>query len=79
MGNYLAESEEVMSLREGDKLTVLDEGTGDWCLARSEMTQEEGWVPRAYLATEEQYDERLEEQLQENISMLPTTGLCSLV
>ena len=63
-----------MSLREGDKLIVVDEGTGDWCLARSEMTQEEGWVPRTYLATEEQYEDKLEEQLQENISRLPAGG-----
>ena len=75
LGNYLAEAPEVMSLREGEKMTVLETPEeGDWILAKRMTTGEEGWVPRTYLATVEQYEDTLFDQLAETVASMPTEG-----
>ena len=63
-----------MSLREGEQVTVLDDTHGEWWMAHREMTGEEGWVPGAYLATVEQYDEHLRSQLEELVKEMPIEG-----
>lgn len=75
VGNYMAEAEEVMSVREGEELDVLDDSNDEWWLARKVDTKEEGWVPKAYLAPKEEYAERLKDQLEENIESLPVLGM----
>lgn len=75
VGNYMAETEEVMSVREGEVLEVLDDSNDEWWLARKVDTKEEGWVPKAYLAPKEEYAERLKDQLEENIESLPVLGI----
>ncbi|XP_072046919.1 titin-like [Amphiura filiformis] len=73
LGNYLAEAPNVMSLREGERLTVLETPEeGDWILAKRETNGEEGWVPRTYLSTAEQYESTLFEQLAETVAAMPT-------
>ena len=79
LGNYLAESDEVMSLREGEQVTILDDGHGEWWMARRETTGEEGWVPKGYLATAEQYDEHLRSQLEEVVKEMSIDGKGEIV
>ncbi|XP_033111500.1 titin-like [Anneissia japonica] len=71
LGSYLAESDEVMSIREGEDLHILDSTHGDWWLVRK-STGEEGWVPSSYLVSTEQYEEHLEEELANSMRALPT-------
>ncbi|XP_071499535.1 titin-like [Diadema antillarum] len=71
IGNYLAESDQVMSMREGEQLTILDDSHGEWWMARRDATGEEGWVPKGYLATAVQYDDHLRSQLEEVVKEMP--------
>ncbi|XP_077869715.1 uncharacterized protein LOC102801843 [Saccoglossus kowalevskii] len=70
IGNYLAETDEVMSLREGEELTVIERNHGDWWLVRR-PNGEEGWVPGSYLETLETYEQHLKDQLAESMAALP--------
>ena len=63
-----------MSMREGEQLTILDDGHGEWWMARRERTGEEGWVPKGYLATADQYDEHLRQQLEEVVKEMSIDG-----
>lgn len=73
VANYVPESEEVLSLHEGEKVAVLDSSRENWWLVRKQTPdKKEGWVPGAYLQEQAEYDERIKQQLIEQIEQLPT-------
>ncbi|XP_033116488.1 tyrosine-protein kinase SRK2-like [Anneissia japonica] len=48
--NYEARTDGDLTFQKGDTLHVLDDSKGDWWLARSIKTQQEGFVPNNYIA-----------------------------
>lgn len=48
--DYEARTHEDLSFRKGDRLEVLNNADGDWWLARSLVTRQEGYIPSNYVA-----------------------------
>ncbi len=67
---YEPESDEVLSLHEGEQVEVLDDAEEDWWLVRKFFNSREGWVPGQYLKDKEDYDRLVEEELQQQIQEL---------
>jgi hypothetical protein len=48
--DYEARTQEDLSFRKGDRLEILNNTDGDWWLARSQATRQEGYIPSNYVA-----------------------------
>ncbi|XP_045510204.1 titin-like [Colias croceus] len=69
--SYVAETDEAISLVEGERLYILDTTNQDWWYVRKHLTEEKGWVPAQYLMDEENYTLYLQKKLNEKIDKLP--------
>lgn len=47
---YDARTDEDLSFRKGEHLEILNDTQGDWWLARSKRTRQEGYIPSNYVA-----------------------------
>ena len=74
MSPYEPESDEVMSLHEGEKVEILDDTAEDWWLVRKYFDQREGWVPGQYLKNKSLYDQQINEELHRIIGEIPLEG-----
>ena len=63
VASYEPESDDVMSLHEGEKLEVLDERQEDWWLVRKVFDNREGLVPRHYLKDKDEFDQQIDEEI----------------
>ena len=73
ISTYDPESDEVLSLHEGEKVDVLDDSQDDWWLVRKMHSNTEGWVPGQYLRDKTVYDRIVERQLKKAIEQLPSS------
>ena len=73
ISTYDPESDEVLSLHEGEKVEVLDDTQDDWWLVRKSFSLREGWVPGQYLREKAVYDKIVERQLKKAIEQLPSS------
>lgn len=48
--DYDARTDEDLSFRKGEQLEILNDTQGDWWLARSKRTRQEGYIPSNYVA-----------------------------
>lgn len=48
--DYDARTDEDLSFRKGEHLEILNDTQGDWWLARSKATKQEGYIPSNYVA-----------------------------
>ncbi|KAG5896400.1 hypothetical protein JTB14_022488 [Gonioctena quinquepunctata] len=48
--DYDARTDEDLSFRKGEHLEILNDTQGDWWLARSKRTRQEGYIPSNYVA-----------------------------
>ena len=48
--DYDARTDEDLSFRKGDHLEILNDTQGDWWVARSKRTRQEGYIPSNYVA-----------------------------
>lgn len=48
--DYDARTDEDLSFRKGEQLEILNDTQGDWWLARSKKTRQEGYIPSNYVA-----------------------------
>lgn len=48
--DYDARTDEDLSFRKGEHLEILNDTQGDWWLARSKKTKQEGYIPSNYVA-----------------------------
>uniref|UniRef100_A0A182Q637 SH3 domain-containing protein n=1 Tax=Anopheles farauti TaxID=69004 RepID=A0A182Q637_9DIPT len=48
--DYDARTDEDLSFRKGEHLEILNDTQGDWWLARSKKTRQEGYIPSNYVA-----------------------------
>lgn len=48
--DYDARTDEDLSFRKGEHLEILNDTQGDWWLARSRRTRQEGYIPSNYVA-----------------------------
>ena len=69
---YEPESDEVLSLHEGEKVEVLDDTQDDWWLVRKTFDNREGWAPGQYLKEREEYRQMVEQNLAKAIEKLPS-------
>ncbi len=70
---YDPESDEVLSLHEGEQVEVIDDTQDDWWLVRKlQASGREGWVPGQYLRDKAVYDRVMERQLARAIEQLPS-------
>ena len=53
---YVARTAEDLSFEKGERLMVIGGVEGDWWLARSMVTGNEGYIPRNYIAAAETYE-----------------------
>lgn len=51
--DYDARTNEDLTFRKGERLQVIDNNDGDWWLARSLVSQNEGYIPSNYVAPEQ--------------------------
>ncbi|XP_064606630.1 tyrosine-protein kinase SRK3-like [Liolophura sinensis] len=51
--DYEARTNDDLAFRKGDQMILLDDSDADWWLARHIRTQQEGYVPRNYVALED--------------------------
>ena len=72
ISSYDPESDEVLSLHEGEKVEILDDSQDDWWLIRKPQSNREGWVPGQYLRDKTVYDRIVERQLKKAIDQLPS-------
>ena len=72
ISTYDPESDEVLSLHEGEKVEILDDSQDDWWLIRKPQSNREGWVPGQYLRDKTVYDRIIERQLKKAIDQLPS-------
>ena len=68
---YEPESDDVLSLHEGEKVEVLDDTQDDWWLVRKTFDNREGWAPGQYLKEQEEYRQMVEQSLAAAIEKLP--------
>lgn len=47
---YDARTSEDLSFHKGEKLQIINNSDGDWWLARSMLTGQEGYIPSNYVA-----------------------------
>ena len=69
---YEPESDDVLSLHEGEKVEVLDDTQDDWWLVRKTFDNREGWAPGQYLKEREEYRQMVEQSLAAAIEKLPS-------
>uniref|UniRef100_T1HWB6 Tyrosine-protein kinase n=1 Tax=Rhodnius prolixus TaxID=13249 RepID=T1HWB6_RHOPR len=50
--DYDARTDEDLSFRKGEHLEILNDTQGDWWLARSKSTKQEGYIPSNYINTQ---------------------------
>lgn len=50
--DYDARTNEDLSFKKGERLQIIDSSDGDWWLAKSLVTQREGYIPSNYVAPE---------------------------
>uniref|UniRef100_A0A8D8ZPN7 Tyrosine-protein kinase Src42A n=1 Tax=Cacopsylla melanoneura TaxID=428564 RepID=A0A8D8ZPN7_9HEMI len=48
--DYDARTDEDLSFRKGEHLEILNDTQGDWWLAKSKATKQEGYIPSNYVA-----------------------------
>ncbi|KAJ2948421.1 hypothetical protein O0L34_g7662 [Tuta absoluta] len=48
--DYDARTDEDLSFRKGEHLEIINDTQGDWWLARSKKTKQEGYIPSNYVA-----------------------------
>lgn len=48
--DYDARTDEDLSFRKGELLEILNDTQGDWWLAKSKRTRQEGYIPSNYVA-----------------------------
>lgn len=48
--DYDARTDEDLSFRKGEQLEILNDTQGDWWLARSKKSRQEGYIPSNYVA-----------------------------
>ena len=48
--DYDARTDEDLSFREGEHLEILNDTQGDWWVARSKATKQEGYIPSNHVA-----------------------------
>lgn len=60
---YEPESDEVMSLHEGEFLEVLEDQADDWWLVKKSFDGREGYVPAQYLRDKDQDDQMIEKEV----------------
>lgn len=53
---YMARTAEDLSFEKGERLVVIGPLEGDWWMARSMVTGNEGYIPRNYVAPVESYE-----------------------
>ena len=72
ISSYEPESDEVMSLHEGEKLELLeDPGTEEWWMVRKLFNNRQGWVPGQYLKDKRgEYDQLVDQQLAKQLEQL---------
>lgn len=54
--NYVARTAEDLSFEKNEQLLVIGGMEGDWWMARSLVTNQEGYIPRNYVAAAETYE-----------------------
>lgn len=54
--NYVARTAEDLSFEKNEQLLVIGGMEGDWWMARSLATGQEGYIPRNYVAAAETYE-----------------------
>ena len=69
---YEPESDEVMSLHEGEQVEILDDAQEDWWLVRKRWNNAEGWVPGQYLQEKGDYDDVIDQRLMDLMKNLPS-------
>jgi len=68
---YEPESDDVMSLHEGEYLETLDEMVAeDWCLVKKVFDGREGYVPAQYLRDKSSNDKMIEEEIAVQVEKL---------
>jgi hypothetical protein len=71
ISSYEPESDEVMSLHEGEKLELVeDPGQEEWWLVRKLFNNRQGWVPGQYLKDKSDFDQLVDQQLTQQIEQL---------
>lgn len=48
--DYDARTDEDLSFKKGEHLEIINDTQGDWWLARSKATKQEGYIPSNYVA-----------------------------
>ena len=71
ISSYEPESDEVMSLHEGEKVEVLDDSQDDWWLVKKAFNNKEGWVPGSFLKERDEYNRKIERQLARAMEEMP--------
>ena len=71
MKDYIPDTDDAISLHEGEQVRILDANRTDWWFVRKEMENKEGWVPATYLRSKADYCRIRQEQLAQSIAQLP--------
>lgn len=72
LSSYEPESDEVMSLHEGEMIKVLDQRQEDWWLVQKMFDSRQGFVPSHYLREKSEFDRSVEQQISNYISKIPS-------
>lgn len=71
VNTYVSESEQSMTVVEGEKMYVIETANQDWWFVKKHLTEEKGWVPNQNLMDENTYMEYVKNTLKEKIAKLP--------
>lgn len=72
MSYYEPESDDVMSLHEGEKVEVLDDVREDWWVVRKMFDSRQGTVPSHYLKEKGDHDRSVEQHIMSYIGRIPS-------
>lgn len=75
MASYEPESDDVIPLIEGERMTAIDKTQPNWWYVKKNLSSIEGWVPAAYLMEETEYNDYLAKQIAEIADTLAVEGL----
>lgn len=68
--SYEPDSDEVMSLHEGERLEFLEENSEDWWFVRKFFDNRQGFVPSRLLQTKEDFDKNVSDKIAQQIDRL---------
>jgi len=72
MSGYEPESDDVMSLHEGEKLELLENQEEDWWLVRKIFDNRQGFVPALYLQSKQEFDGLIAQEIGKLVDRIPT-------